>query len=51
MGRREIVQALSDYLGVNPNYLGVPSFDYEIKTDEETTPLIGMGLLLPQQGG
>lgn len=50
MGRREIVQALSDYLGVNPNYLGVPSFDYEIKTDEETYTIDRDGIITTTAG-
>lgn len=50
MERREIVQALSDYLGVNPNYLRVPSFAYEIKTDEETYTIDRDGIITTSAG-
>lgn len=50
MERREIVQALSDYLGANPNYLGVPSFAYEIKTDEETYTIDRDGVITISAG-
>lgn len=35
MDRKEIVKALSEHLGVKAEYMGVPSFAYQIETGEE----------------
>ncbi|ETT65407.1 hypothetical protein C173_20306 [Paenibacillus sp. FSL R7-277] len=35
MDRKEVVKALSDHLGIEPKYMGVPSFAYQIETDTE----------------
>lgn len=35
MDRKEIVKVLGEHLGVKPQYMGVPSFAYQIETGEE----------------
>ncbi len=34
--RKEIVKALGEFFGVEPKYMGVPSFAYQIETGDET---------------
>ena len=36
MERKEIIKALGEHLGVEPKYMGVPSFAYQVQTTEET---------------
>ena len=36
MERKEIVKALAEHFGVEPKYMGVPSFAYQIGTTNET---------------
>lgn len=36
MDRKEIVKAIGEHFDVKPQYLGVPSFSYQIETEHET---------------
>ena len=50
MERKEIVKALGEHFGVEPKYMGAPSFAYQIETAEETYKLTEQGRLQLRQG-
>lgn len=50
MERREMILKLGDFFRVKPKYLGVPSFAYEIATEEETYTLDRQGLIKTSEG-
>lgn len=50
MERKEIVKALCDHFGVEPKYMGVPSFAYQIETAEETFTVDRAGKISTSKG-
>ena len=50
MDRKEIVKALSEHFGVKPEYLGVPSFAYQIETEKETYTIDRAGKITNTEG-
>ncbi len=50
MDRKEIVKALGEHFGVKPEYLGVPSFAYQIKTEKETYTIDRAGNITNTEG-
>lgn len=50
MDRKEIVKALGEHFKVKPKYLGVPSFAYEIETEEEMFRVDREGRIITKAG-
>ena len=50
MDRKEIVKALGEHFGVKPEYLGVPSFAYQIETEGETYTIDRAGNITNAEG-
>ena len=50
MERKEIVKALGEHFGVEPKYMGAPSFAYQIKTAEETYTIDRAGKITTSEG-
>lgn len=50
MNRKQLVQALGEFLGVRPKYLSVPTFNYEIQTEEETYTVDKDGVITTSAG-
>ncbi|MBC2456597.1 virulence-related protein [Clostridium beijerinckii] len=50
MDRKEIVKVLGEHFGVKPEYMGVPSFAYQIKTEEETYTIDRAGKITNAKG-
>lgn len=50
MDRKEIVKALSEHFGVKAEYMGVPSFAYQIKTEGETYTIDKAGKITNAEG-
>ena len=50
MDRKEIVKVLGEYFGVKPEYMGVPSFAYQIKTEKETYTIDRAGKITNSEG-
>lgn len=50
MDRKEIVKALSEHLGVKAEYMGVPSFAYQIITEVETYTIDKAGKITNAKG-
>jgi|GEM_PF-3450553 P27 family predicted phage terminase small subunit len=50
MDRKEVVLKLSEFLGVEHNYLGAPSFAYEIAAAEETYTVDRQGTITTSAG-
>ena len=50
MERKEIVKALGQHFGVEPKYMGVPSFAYQIATAKETYTIDRAGKIITSEG-
>jgi DNA-directed RNA polymerase subunit L len=50
MDRKEMIKKLGEHLGVEPRYLGVPTFNYEIKTDQEVYIIDRLGIITKSNG-
>ena len=50
MERKEIVKALGEHFGVEPKYMGVPSFAYQIETVKETYTVDRAGKIITSEG-
>lgn len=50
MDRKEIVKALAEHFGVKSEYLGVPSFAYQIETEGETYTIDKAGKITNAEG-
>lgn len=50
MDRKEIVKVLGEHFGVKPEYLGVPSFAYQIETEKETYTIDKAGKITNAEG-
>ena len=50
MERKEIIKALGEHFGVEPKYMGVPSFAYQIETAEETYTVDRAGKITTSEG-
>lgn len=50
MDRKEIVKVLSEHFGVKAEYMGVPSFAYQIKTEGETYTIDRAGKITNAEG-
>ncbi|MFZ3578815.1 hypothetical protein [Virgibacillus sp. DJP39] len=50
MDRKEMVKKLGEFLGVKPRYLNVPTFAYEIATEEETYTIDRQGTITTSAG-
>lgn len=50
MKRKDMVKQLGEYLGVKPTYLNVPTFAYEIVTEEETYTIDREGTITTAAG-
>jgi hypothetical protein len=50
MDRKEMVKKLGEFLGVKPKYLNVPTFAYEIVTEEETYTIDRQGTITTTSG-
>lgn len=50
MDRKEMVKRLGEFLGVKPKYLNVPTFAYEIVTEEETYTIDRQGTITTSAG-
>lgn len=50
MDRKEIVKALGEHFGIEPKYMGVPSFAYKIQTVEETYTVDRAGKISTLEG-
>jgi hypothetical protein len=50
MERKEIVKALGEHFEVEPKYMGVPSFAYQIETAEETYTVDRAGKITTSEG-
>lgn len=50
MDRKEIVKVLGEHFGAKPEYMGVPSFAYQIKTEEETYTIDKAGKITNSEG-
>ena len=50
MDRKEIVKVLGEHFGVKPEYMGVPSFAYQIKTEGETYTIDKSGKITNVEG-
>lgn len=50
MDRKEIVKVLGEHFGVKPEYMGVPSFAYQMKTEKETYTIDKAGNITNAEG-
>lgn len=50
MDRKEIVKVLSEYFGIKAEYMGVPSFAYQIETEKETYTIDKAGKITNEEG-
>ncbi|MDD2433474.1 MAG: virulence-related protein [Clostridia bacterium] len=50
MNRKEIVKRLGEHLGVTPEYLSVPSFNYQITTADEVYTIDQHGVITKSDG-
>lgn len=50
MDRKQIVKVIGEHFGVKPQYLGVPSFSYQIETEHETFIVDRAGEILTLNG-
>ena len=50
MDRKEIVKVLGEHFGVKPEYMGVPSFAYQIETEGETYTIDKAGKITNAEG-
>jgi len=50
MERKEIIKALGEHYGIVPKYMGVPSFAYEIVTQQETYTIDRAGKITTSEG-
>ncbi|WP_353892914.1 virulence-related protein [Proteinivorax hydrogeniformans] len=50
MERKQIVKTVSEHFGVKAQYLGVPSFAYEIRTEEQTYTIDREGKIVNERG-
>lgn len=50
MKRKDMVKKLGEFLGVKPRYLNVPTFAYEIVTEEETYTVDRQGMITTSAG-
>jgi len=50
MDRKEIVKALGEHFGIEPKYMGVPSFAYKIQIVEETYTVDRAGKISTSEG-
>lgn len=50
MDRKEIVKRLGEHFGVEPKYMGVPSFAYQIETGQETYTVDRQGKITTDAG-
>lgn len=50
MERKEIIKALGEHFGIVPKYMGVPSFAYEIVTQQETYTIDRAGKITNLEG-
>jgi hypothetical protein len=50
MDRKEMVKKLGEFLGVKPKYLNVPTFAYEIVTEDETYTIDRQGTITNSAG-
>ena len=50
MERKEIVKALAEHFGVEPKYMGVPSFAYQVQTTDETYTIDRAGKITTSAG-
>ena len=50
MDRKEIVKLLGEHFGVKAEYMGVPSFAYQIKTEKETYTIDRAGKITNSEG-
>ncbi|RKD25218.1 hypothetical protein SAMN02745883_01775 [Caminicella sporogenes DSM 14501] len=50
MSRKEIVKALETYFGVKANYLGAPTFAYQLKTEDEIYTIDREGKIIKASG-
>lgn len=50
MDRKEMVKKLGEFLGVKPKYLNVPTFAYEIVTEDETYTIDRQGMITNSAG-
>ena len=50
MDRKAIVKKLGEHFGVKPKYLSVPSFNYEIRTENEVYTIDRYGTITKEDG-
>ena len=50
MERKQIIKALGEHFGVDPKYMGVPSFTYQIETAEGTYTIDRAGKITTYEG-
>lgn len=50
MERKEIIKALGEHFGVEPKYMGVPSFAYQVQTADETYTVDRAGRITTSEG-
>jgi len=50
MDRKEMIKKLEEHLGVEPRYLGVPTFNYEIRTANEIFTIDRLGSITKEDG-
>lgn len=50
MDRKEIVKVLGEHFGVKPEYMGIPSFAYQIETEKETYTIDKAGKITNAKG-
>lgn len=50
MERKEIIKALGEHFGVEPKYMGVPSFAYQVQTTDETYTIDRAGKITTSAG-
>jgi len=50
MDRKKLVKALGEHFGVKPKYLSVPTFNYEVRTENEVYTIDRFGTITTQDG-
>lgn len=50
MDRKKLVKILGEHFGVKPKYLSVPTFDYEIRTENEVYTIDRYGTITKEDG-
>lgn len=50
MERKEIIKALGEHFGVEPKYMGVPSFAYQVQAADETYTVDRIGKITTSEG-